>query len=86
MSQEERNIGNGGTTTTTGKSGGICSQSGLYRATDGKIEFIQYFTAGESFFTFPGGTAQAKCTWTLMSKSTDNRTTFTAVKVAAGTV
>ena len=80
MSQDTERIG----TTTTGATGTTCTVSGFYKATDGRIEFIQPFVAGEKFFAFPGGTAKSKCTWTLMSKSTDNRTTFTAVKVAAG--
>ena len=82
MNQELERIG----TTTTGTTGGTCSVSGLYKATDGRIEFIQPFVVGDKFFAFPGGTAKSKCTWTLMSKSTDNRTSFTAVKVAAGTL
>ena len=80
MSQEQERIG----TTTTGATGGTCQVSGLYKATDGRIEFIQPFVVGDKFFAFPGGTAKSKCTWTLMSKSVDNRTSFTAVKVAAG--
>jgi hypothetical protein len=71
---------------TTGATGGTCTVSGLYRATDGRIEFIQPFVVGDKFFAFPGGTAKAKCTWTLMSKSADNRTTFNAVKVSAGSL
>ena len=74
----------GGGTTTKGTTGGTCSVSGLYKATDGKIEFIQPFVVGDKFFAFPGGNGKTKCTWTLMSKSVDDRTTFTAVKVAAG--
>ena len=84
MSQESQKAPAPGT--TTGTTGGTCSVSGFYRATDGKIEFIQPFVAGEKFFAFPGGTAKTQCTWTLMSKATDNRTSFTAVKVAAGTL
>ncbi len=72
-------------TTTTGTTGGTCMVSGLYKATDGRIEFIQPFVVGDNFFAFPGGTAKSKCTWTLMSKSTDgSKSTFTAVRVAAG--
>lgn len=81
MSQNTEKIG----TTTTGTTGGTCSVSGLYKATDGRIEFIQNFAAGEKFFAFPGGNAKSKCTWTLMSKSADgSKTSFTAVKVADG--
>jgi hypothetical protein len=77
--------GGGGGGTTTGVSGGTCAVSGLYKASDGRIEFIQPFVVGDKFHNFPGGTAKAKCTWTLMSRSSDgNRGNFTAVKVAAG--
>ncbi len=79
MSQDATKTG-----TTSGTTGTICTVSGFYKATDGRIEFIQPFVAGEKFFAFPGGTAKSKCTWTLMSKSTDDRTSYTAVKVAAG--
>ena len=84
MSQEFKD---GSTTTIKGSTGGTCSTSGLYKATDGRIEFIQYFVAGEKFFPFPGGTAKSKCTWTLMSRSVDGgKTSFDAVIVAAGSV
>jgi len=87
MSQElTQNSASGGGSTTKGTTGGTCTVSGLYRATDGRIEFIQPFVVGDKFFAFPGGNAKAKCTWTLMSKSTDNRATFSAVKVTAGTM
>jgi hypothetical protein len=72
--------------TTTGTTGGTCSVSGFYRATDGRIEFIHPFVAGEKFFAFPGGTAKTKCMWTLMSKSTDDKPSYTAIKVATGSV
>ena len=81
MSQDATKIG-----TTSGSTGTICSVSGFYKATDGRIEFIQPYVAGDKFFPFPGGNAKSKCTWTLMSKSTDDKNSFTAVKVADGTV
>ena len=74
-------------TTTQGTTGGTCSVSGLYKATDGRIEFIQPFVVGDKFLAFPGGNGKSKCTWTLMSKSSDgSRTSFTAVKVADGSI
>jgi hypothetical protein len=84
MSQELNKLPGG---TTTGTTGGTCSVSGLYKATDGRIEFLQSFVAGEKFFAFPGGNAKSKCTWTLMTKTSDgSRTSFSAVKVAAGSL
>lgn len=77
----------GGTTTTKGTTGETCLKSGLYKATDGRMEFIQYFSSGDKFFPFPGGTAKTKCTWTLMSRSVDgSKTSFEGVKVTAGSV
>jgi hypothetical protein len=87
MSQEfSQDATTGGTTTTKGTTGGTCMQSGLYKATDGRIEFIHPFVVGDKFFAFPGGNAKSKCTWTLMSKTVDNRATFSAVKVEAGAI
>jgi hypothetical protein len=83
LTQDQKNFS--GSTTIRGTTGGTCSVSGLYKATDGRIEFIQPFVVGDKFFAFPGGTGKSKCTWTLMSKSSDgNRTSYTAVKVEAG--
>jgi hypothetical protein len=84
MSQELRGGGGnlGGSTTGT-----ICPKSGLYKSTDGKIEFIEYIVAGAAFPNFPGGTGTKKGTWTKVSLATDgDRTSLEAVKVAAGTL
>jgi len=67
-------------------SGATCTKTGLYKATDGKIEIIQYIYQGSPFPPFPGGTAKTGCTWTALSSTADgSRKGFTAVKVAAGT-
>ena len=80
MSQESKI---GGSTA----SGATCTKTGLYKATDGKIEIIQYIYQGSPFPPFPGGTATGNCTWTALSPTADgSRKSFTAVKVAAGTV
>ena len=84
MSQDTQRAPGG---STTGATGATCTVSGLYKTTDGRIEFVQPFVVGDKFFAFPGGTAKEKCTWTLMSKASDgNRTSFNAVKVAAGSI
>jgi hypothetical protein len=76
--------GNGITSFTTGQN---CPKSGLYKATDGKIELIEYIALNTAFPAFGGGSGTKKCTWTRLSVSSDgNRTSFTAVKVAAGTI
>ena len=80
MSQESKV---GGTSTA---SGATCTKTGVYKATDGKIEIIQYIYEGSPFPPFPGGTATTKCTWTPLSTTADGtRKSFTAVKVPAGT-
>ena len=84
MSQELRGGGGnlGGSTTGT-----ICTKTGLYKTTDGKIEFIEYIVAGAAFPNFPGGTGTKKGTWTKVSLASDgSRTSLQAVKVQAGTL
>ena len=84
MSQELRGGGGnlGGSTTGT-----TCTKTGLYKTTDGKIEFIEYIVAGAAFPNFPGGTGTKKGTWTKVSLASDgSRTSLQAVKVQAGTL
>ena len=84
MQTQELAAGGGTTTFTTGQN---CPKSGLYKATDGKIEFIEYVTLNTAFPAFPGGTGTQKCTWTRLSKAADGgKARFEAVKVSAGTV
>lgn len=72
----------GGSTST----GATCTSTGLYRATDGRIEFVRLIKAGEKYPPFPGGTGTTSTSWTKSTTASDgNRTGFTAVKVAAGT-
>ena len=76
--------GNLGTSFTTGQ---ICPKSGLYKATDGKVEIIEYIPLNATFPPFGGGNGTKKCTWTRLTLASDgSKTTFTAVKVAAGTL
>ncbi len=73
-------------TTSGGSTGQICTKSGLYKATDGKIEFIEYYAVNDVYHYFPSGNGNRKCTWTRLSKTTDgSRTSFESVKVVAGT-
>lgn len=79
--------GGGGNTSTGFATGSVCTKSSLYKATDGKIEFIEYVPLNATFPPFPGGTGTKKCTWYRLSVSSDgSKTSFTAVKVAAGTL
>jgi hypothetical protein len=84
MSQELRGGGNTGSSFTTGQ---VCPKSGLYKSTDGKIEFIEYIVLNALFPPFPGGTGTKKGTWTRVTLASDgSRTSLDAVKVAAGTL
>jgi hypothetical protein len=74
-------------TSTSGATGQACLKTGLYKATDGKIEFIEYYSVDDVFRHFPGGNGTKKCTWTKLSVASDgNKTGFTAVKVEAGAI
>ena len=76
----------GGGGSTGGGTGTICAKSGVYKATDGKIEFLVYWAAGEAFGYFPGGNGTKKCTWQQLTLAADGaRKGFVAVKVSAGT-
>jgi hypothetical protein len=86
MSQEFAQGINGGGN-STGSTGSICTETSLYKASDGKIEFLELIADGETFPPFPGGTGTKKTTWTKTTVSGDgNKTSFTAVKVAAGSI
>ena len=71
---------------STGTTGTTCTKTGLFKSTDGKIEFIEYIAAGDVFPPFPGGKGTKSCTWTRLSVSSDgSKTSFESVKVTAGT-
>jgi hypothetical protein len=78
--------GNGGNTTTSFATGSVCPKTGLYKTFDGKIEVIEYYAVGDLFRTGPGGNGTKKCTWTRVTLASDGgKTSYTAVKVVAGT-
>lgn len=82
-SQDFRNGGN----TLGFTSGSICPDTSLYKATDGKVEFIELIDAGSAFPPFPGGNGTKKCTWSRLTLASDgNNTSFQSVKVEAGTL
>jgi hypothetical protein len=84
MSQEIQTKGGG---ITSGTTGAICTKTGLYKATDGKIEFIEYIDVNTAFPPYPGGNGKKSCTWTRLSVAADgNRTSYTAVMVEPGTI
>lgn len=82
---ESQDFRNGNTTGFA--TGAICPDTSLYKATDGKVEFIELVDAGAAFPPFPGGNGTKKCTWTRLTLSADGgKTSFTSVKVEAGTL
>lgn len=87
MSMNEELIQGVGNSSGSYSTGAVCPKSGLYKTTDGKIEFIEYIAKDDTFPPFPGGNGNKKGTWTRMSVASDGgKTSFTAVKVAAGTL
>lgn len=77
--------GNGGNTSFS--TGAICPKTGLYKTFDGRIEIIEYYSAGDAFRTGPGGNGTKKCSWTRVTLATDGgKTSYEAVKVTAGTI
>ena len=71
---------------STGTTGSICGETSLYKATDGRMVFIEHIPAGEAFPPYPGGKGNKACTWTRLSKSVDGgKTSFDSVLVEAGT-
>jgi hypothetical protein len=84
MSQQERIAPPAGTSYASGT---ICPKTGLYKSTDGKMEFLELVKKGDPFPKFPGGTGTSNASWTATSESADgSRSGFQAVKVAAGTL
>lgn len=87
MSQEFTQEFAKGGTTTGGSTGQTCLKTGLYKATDGKIEFIEYYSVNDVFRPFPGGNGTKKCTWSRLSLAADgSKKSFNAVMVEAGSI
>jgi hypothetical protein len=84
MSQQERIAPPSGTSYA---SGSICPKTAVYKATDGRMEFLELVKKGDPFPKFPGGTGTTNGTWSATSETSDgSRSGFQAVKVAAGTL
>lgn len=74
-------------TSTTYTSGTTCPRTGLYKASDGKMEFVELVRKGDPFPKYPGGTGTNTAYWTAVTEATDgNKTSYDAVKVSAGTI
>lgn len=75
MQTEFRTLGTGF------KTGAKCTDTNLYKCTDGKIEYIEYIAAGDLFPNFPGGNGKGIATWFPVTLATDGgRKSFTAVQ------
>lgn len=51
--------------------GTICTDTNLYKCTDGKVVYIEYIAAGDPFPKFPGGNGKSNATWFRMTLATD---------------
>ncbi len=71
-------------TPSGGTTGSICSKTGPYKASDGRIETVVLVKKGEKFPAFPGGTGTTATSWSPVGGSDSSRGGFTSVKVAAG--
>lgn len=67
-----------------GTTGSICSKTGPYKASDGRIETVVLVKKGEKFPAFPGGTGTTATSWSPVGGNDSSRGGFTSVKVAAG--
>lgn len=66
--------------------GSICTDTSLYKTTDGKMQFIELIEKDAAFPPYPGGTGKSKTTWYRVTKASDgSKTEFTSVVVASGT-
>jgi hypothetical protein len=84
--------------TISGVTGTVCQESGLYKSTDRKAQYIELYTVGDTFRNFPGGKGTKGTTWYLITGTTTGAVTdtdgtvvtsgdggFTSVVVPAGT-
>ncbi|HEX2272060.1 MAG TPA: hypothetical protein VHH35_21135 [Pyrinomonadaceae bacterium] len=72
--------------TTGGTTGSLCSRTGLYRATDGKIVSVLLIKKGDTFPPFVGASGTTKTTWYAVTDRDSTKSSFESVTVAAGTV
>ena len=74
----------GGTGFVTGT---ICTDTSLYKCTDGRMQFVELIEKDTPFPAYPGGNGKNKATWYRLTKAADGgKTGFTAVVVAAGSI
>jgi hypothetical protein len=64
------------------KTGALCTDTSLYKATDNKVEYILHIAANTLFPNFPGGNGKGNATWFKLTLANDgDRKSFDSVKV-----
>ena len=53
--------------TISGATGTVCTEDGLYKATDRRAQYVEMYTAGDVFRNFPGGKGTKTTTWYLIT-------------------
>lgn len=66
--------------------GSICTDTSLYKTTDGRMQIIELIEKDQPFPPYPGGNGKNKATWYRLTQAADGgKTGFTSVVVPAGT-
>jgi hypothetical protein len=81
MSQDAR-LDSTSTKTKTGTTGTTCTKTGLYKATDGRIEFVLQIRKGATFPAYPVN--NTKTFWSAVGSSDANKTSYDSVLAPAG--
>ena len=56
--------------TISGATGAVCTESGLYKTTDKRAQYVELYTVGDVFRNFPGGKGTKTATWYLITGTT----------------
>ena len=87
LTQDSNNLTQERVGSSSGTTGSICTETSLYKSTDGKMVFIEHIPAGAAFPPYPGGKGTKSCTWTRLSKAVDGGSaSFDSVLVEPGTL
>lgn len=82
MSQELKAAPSGG-----GASGTVCTKTGLYKASDGKITSVLLVKKNDTFPNFVGSSGTTRTTWYAVTESSDgSRSGFQSVTAEAGAI
>jgi hypothetical protein len=64
-------------TTISGATGAVCVQSGLYKATDRRAQYLELYYVGDAFRNFPGSKGTKTTTWYLVTGSSTSAVSST---------